>query len=187
MTEAPAGSGFFTALAVGSFSTTSDRDYWRFDAEAGDHITARLEADQTSVFPQLYLQNAAGSNLVTAGGDFSGVVQIQNYTVTAPGTYYLLVFSNNNPARYQMRVDQARVPTLETEGNDSQGAANSLSFTGTGGVLQAGVAGALTAGDGGDYFGLSTLNAGNAISLSVALPSFGTLSAANVQLSVEKA
>ncbi|HYV34555.1 MAG TPA: LamG-like jellyroll fold domain-containing protein, partial [Gemmataceae bacterium] len=30
MTETPAGSGFFTALGVGSLSTTNDADFWRF-------------------------------------------------------------------------------------------------------------------------------------------------------------
>ncbi len=171
MTETPSGSGFLTALGVGTFSTTADVDYWRFDAEAGDRVTVRLEADALGVYPQIYLQNGAGANLVTAGGDYNGTVQIQNYVVTAPGSLLLRVFSNNAIARYQMRVDQARGLLLEVEGNDSVGAANVLPLAGT---LR--IAGALPTGDSeGDYFRLGTLNAGNAIDLNVSLPAGGVL------------
>lgn len=171
MTETPSGSGFLTALGAGTFSTTADVDYWRFDVEAGDRVTVRLEADALGVYPQLYLQSGAGANLVTAGGDYNGTVQIQNYVVTAPGSLLLRVFSTNAIARYQMRVDQARGLLLELEGNDSVGAANALPLAGT-----IRVAGALPTSDGeGDYFLLGTLNAGNAIDLDVSLPSGGVL------------
>src|SRR5205823_2418248 len=55
------------------------------------------------------------------------------------------------------------------------------------GVSRAAIAGALVAGDGGDYFALGNLNTGNSISLSVSLPSFGTLASGNVMLSIERA
>ena len=38
LTETPAGSGFSTVLAAGSFSTGTDSDYWRLHGEAGDHL-----------------------------------------------------------------------------------------------------------------------------------------------------
>ena len=49
MTETPAGSNFFTSLGVGTFNTTSDRDYWRFDAEGGDRLTVRLKMDDDKI------------------------------------------------------------------------------------------------------------------------------------------
>ncbi|HKS38960.1 MAG TPA: FG-GAP-like repeat-containing protein, partial [Verrucomicrobiae bacterium] len=186
ITETPPASGFFTALGLGTFSAIGEVDYWRFDAEAGDSVTIRLEADAVGVYPQLYLQNAGGQNQITAGGDFAGVVQIQNYRINSPGTYYLRVFSNNGTARYQVRVDQARNLQLETEANDVQGTANALDITASAGAYQAKVAGALVSSDAaGDYFRIGTLNPGNAISANLLLPGSSTLAVTNVTLTVE--
>lgn len=129
MAEAPAASGFFTTLGIGTFFDTNDSDYWRFDAEGGDRVTVRLETDVGGTYPYLRLHNAAGQVLTSAAGDFSGLVQVQDFTIAAPGTYYLNVFSFNQSAGYRMRVDQARGPQLEVEANDSQAAANVLVFT----------------------------------------------------------
>ncbi len=103
LTESPAGSGFFTALGVGSFFSTSDVDYWRFDAQAGDFLTVRLEADAANVYPQLYLRNSADGDLQGVGGDSSGVAQFQNYQFATSGTYYLRVWSPYNPAGYPFK------------------------------------------------------------------------------------
>src|SRR5207248_255863 len=120
---------FLTAPGAGTFSGTGDRDYWRFDAQAGDHVSVRVETDATSVYTQLSLQNASGTTLTSAGGDYYGTAQIQNFVITAPGTYYLLVYSPYNAAHYQMRVDQSHGPQLEVEGDDSQSAANVFLLT----------------------------------------------------------
>ena len=94
MTEFPVGSGFFTALGLGTYFDTNDRDYWRFDAQAGDHVTIRLGTPGgTNLYPLLYLQNASGTNQTTTSGDYNGNALIQNYTITAPGTYYVYVGS----------------------------------------------------------------------------------------------
>src|SRR5207253_1229443 len=188
MTEAPSGSGFFTALGVGTFSSTSDKDYWRFSAQAGDQVTMRVEADTLGVYPQLYLQNAGGSNVTTTGGSYYGVAQIQNFTIPSPGDYYVLVFSNNNTAHYQLRVDQVRNgPQLASEANDTQGTANILNFVSPStGLVKNTVEGTLVAGDSGDYYQLDTLNTGNQVGLSLYLPSFGSLHTSDVQLNIEK-
>ena len=87
-----------------------------------------------------------------------------------------------------MRVDLARGLDLEVEGNDTQAAASVLTYATGSGSFQSRVAGTLTTGDSaGDYFRLGTLNVGNAIDLSVALPSFGGLQAGDVILSIERA
>ncbi len=186
MTETPTASGFFTALGAGSFSTTTDIDYWRFDAEAGDVLTVRLEDDTLGEYPQLILQDASAQNLVNSGGDYGGTAQFQNYHILNPGTYYLRISSSGGAGHYRMRVDQARGPQLEIEANDSQGAANNLNLMASAGAYQAKVVGSLVSGDSsGDYFRLGVLNVGNAISMNLALPGGSSLSTTDVSLSVE--
>src|SRR5207248_5218550 len=115
-----------------------------------------------------------------------GTAQLQNFAVTEPGTYYLLVYSPYNAARYQMRVDQSRDPPLEAEGDDGQTGANVLLLTSPAvGTAQGSVAGSLVAGDPGDYYHLGALNAGNVIALNDSLPSFGSLATADLRLTVE--
>ena len=62
-------SGFLTALGVGSFASTSDVNYWYFNASAGDQLSVRVEAQSYgggSVNPQLLLQNVSGSTIQSA-------------------------------------------------------------------------------------------------------------------------
>ncbi len=187
LTESPAGSGFFTALGVGSFFSTSDVDYWRITAQAGDFMTVRLEADASGIYPQLYLRNSADGDLQTVGGDNSGVAQFQNYPFSASGTYYLRVWSSYGTAHYRMRVDLARGLTMESEPNDSQGSPNVLTTAPAVGGIQARVAGSLVSTDSsGDYFMLATLNVGNTISASVSLPDGSSVSLTNLVLTVEQ-
>ncbi len=149
-------------------------------------MTLRVEAPGSSIYPQVYLQNAAGTNLTSVGGDSAGNAQIQNFAIPAPGTYYVDVYSQNNPAVYQLRVDQARGPQLEVEANDSQSQATFLNLTVTGGLYGGKVAGCILAGDAGDYYGLGNLTTGNAVNLSLSLPSFGTLTPGETTLSIER-
>ncbi len=187
LTETPGGSNFFTGLGLGTLFDGSDRDYWRFDAEAGDRLTVRFETSGgTNIYPFLYLQNSSGSNQTTTSGSYYGdPIQIQNYTIRAPGTYYLYVGATS-PVNYQLRVDLSRGPQLEVEGNDSQTASTPLTLTGTGGVASGRVAGTLTAGDPGDYYSLRYLSAGNALSATLSLPTFGSLTPSDTILTIEK-
>jgi len=95
MTEFPAGSGFFTSLGVASLANFSDVDYWRFEAQVGDSITAAIEGD--SAPPSVELYTASNSFLATSP---------QNYVIAAPGNYYLRV--SRNATQYRLRVDQTR-------------------------------------------------------------------------------
>ncbi|MBC8003592.1 MAG: pre-peptidase C-terminal domain-containing protein, partial [Opitutaceae bacterium] len=186
MTETPVGNGFFTALGVGAFSAIGDVDYWRFDAEAGDSITVRVEADATGIFPQLILQNSSAQNLIQANGDFAGVAQFQNFKFTLPGTYFLRVVSNNGVSGYRMRVDQARALQMEVEPNDTQGTANNLALTSLAGAYEARVAGSVvTADTAGDYYRVGVLNTGNAINVGLLLPDGSSFASTNVILSLE--
>ena len=186
VTESPNGSGFFTAFALGTFSTTSDVDYWRFNAEAGDVITVRLESESLGVYPQMALQNATGGNVSTAGGDYGGTVQIQDVVIGTPGTYYVRVWSNNNRSRYRLRLDQSRGPQLEAEDNSTQANANQVNFTFSPGLSQGRVAGSLPVADsGGDFYRLNVLNTGNTISVTPQFPSGSVLNAAQLVMTVQ--
>jgi hypothetical protein len=187
VTETPAASGLMTALGAGTFSHEHDVDYWQFEANAGDVLSVWVQADFPGVYPALYLQNSAGGNLVTAGGDYQGTVAIQNYTFGGPGTYYLRVFTDSRSSPYQLRVDQARRLQLEAEGNDSQGGANTLALAVSTGTYQGRVAGAMPERDtAGDWFRLGFLNVGNAINVQLALPNGTSLTADTTTLAVEK-
>ncbi|HWQ90252.1 MAG TPA: FG-GAP-like repeat-containing protein, partial [Clostridia bacterium] len=179
-TESPTGSGFLTAFAVGAFSSTSDVDYWRFDAEAGDVITVRVEAEAEGVYPKLRLRNASDQDLSGAAvdGNYEGIAQRQTYTITTPGTYYLRVWSSNNSSRYWLRLDQSRGPELESEDNGSLAAADPVKLTLSPGLYQGRMAGALPMADtAGDYFNLGVLNVGNSINASILYPTGSTLTA----------
>ena len=105
--------GFLTALAVGTFASTTDPNYWYFNASAGDQITVRVEAQgpSNSISPQLYLQNVSGTTITSVSGSAAGIAELDDFTITTPGTYFLKVYSNNNTASYQMRVDQSQAGT----------------------------------------------------------------------------
>ncbi len=191
--------GFFTALGVGTFASTNDPNYWYLNANAGDHVTIRLEArnPNNGVDPYLYLENVSGTVIASTGGNSSvGNAELDNVTIPTSGTYFVDVFSNNNTASYQLRVDQSEAsvgPQLDATPGGSQSNSTLLNVTSPvqgsfGGV----VAGALPVGDNGDYYGLETLVAGNTISLTTSAPaisslSTGSASPAAVELSVELA
>jgi hypothetical protein len=191
LAESPVGTGFFTAYGLGVFGPTSEVDYWSFNAEAGDVISVRLEAEAQGVNnPQLYLQNSSGANVATYGGS-SGVVAFQNLTIGTPGTYYLRVWAStgSNRPRYALRMDLTRNgPQLESEGNDAQASANQINLNFSPGVEQGRVAGAIPGVDtAGDFYRLGVFNPGNAITATLLYPTGATLSASQTILSVQLA
>ncbi|MGN6385112.1 MAG: Ig-like domain-containing protein, partial [Verrucomicrobiota bacterium] len=187
LTESPVGSRLFTAFALGRFTTTSDVDYWRFNAEAGDLVTIRLEADDLGVYPRAFLQDSSGTGLNNSYGNYEGIVGFQNYRISTPGTYYVRTYTDNKASGYRMRVDVARGLQYESEDNDSLNQANALNLTIISGAYSATVAGALEAYDGaGDYFRLGILNPGNAVALNLTYPQGGTLSASNSTIEIYK-
>ena len=149
-------------------------------------ITVRLESESQGVYPHLRLRNASDQDVAAYDGGSDGVAQLQDITISTPGTYYLRVWSSNNRSRYWMRLDQSRGPPLESESNDSQASANPLTFTFSPGLYQARIAGSLPEADtAGDYFGLGNLNAGNSINVTAQYPTGSALTASQTVLSVE--
>ncbi len=185
VTESPVSSTFFTAFGVGDFSSTTDNDYWRFEAEAGDLVTVRVETESLNTYPYLYVQNASGANVATVGGSYEGVAQIQNLGISTPGTYYLRIWNANVRSRYWLRLDQSRGIQTENEGNDSQNAANQINLAFSSGLSQGRIAGSLpTADSAGDYYRLGTLNTGNLINVSALYPTGSIFSVTHPVLSV---
>lgn len=183
--ESPVPSGLFTGFGIGSFSSTSDIDYWRFEAEAGDRITVRVEAELLDNYPQLYIQNASGGNVETVGGSYEGIAQIQNLVIGTPGTYYLRIWSTHNSSRYQVRLDQARGIQLEQEDNGTQATANQINLAFSSGLSQGRIAGSLPSADStGDFYRIGTLNVGNLINVTALYPTGSTFSASHPALTV---
>ncbi len=58
-------------------------------------------------YPQLYLENVSGSVIASVGGSYYGVAELDNITISTPGTYFVYVYSGYNAASYQLRVDQS--------------------------------------------------------------------------------
>ncbi|VGO16047.1 hypothetical protein PDESU_04637 [Pontiella desulfatans] len=184
--ETPAGSGFHSAVALGSFSGGSDYDYWTFDAEAGDVITAWTVMDRAGTSPYLRLLNASGAVVLYEQSRTTSTTYFQTYTVSTPGTYYLQVFPQYDvqpPVGYQLRLDVGRGRRLETENNNSQGEADTFVWTVDGSSLKDASAGALFGND--DYLNLGHLSGGNAMSVNLRFPESSQLNSGNVNIEVQ--
>jgi hypothetical protein len=185
--ETPAGSGFLTATAFGTFSSSTDDDYWSFDAESGDRITAFVLVSRGDVNPYIRLRNAAGTQL-SAPNNWSDFTRLQDYEITTPGTYYLQLdpyYERQPPAAYTLRLDVARGRSLETEDNNNAGQADALSWKVDGSSLKNKLAGALE--KNADYFNIGHLSIGNAMSVNMRFPEGSLLNAGNVNIEVQTA
>lgn len=184
--ESPASSGYFSADVQDSLVATGSANgkTWLFEAEGGDRVTVWVVTDATDSYPRLRLRNASNTVLASHDGTQQGESWVQNYTITTPGTYNLFVYSDHKATGLRMRVEFGRGYLLESEGNDSFYAASSLTVNPTGGGFAARAAGALR-GDP-DYFDLGTLGAGNAINISLGLPSTSTLISGDAEMTVFK-
>ena len=180
--ETPVGSGFHTALGAGIFGATGDVDFWRFDAEAGDVVTLRLETLGAGTNPQMQLQTVSGSNLASVGGGADGVVTIERYRFASPGTYFVRIWTDQRPVAYRLRADLGRSVQLEAEPNDTIAQATPLVLTFGAGLAQGHVAGATLGGV--DIFGLLNLNVGNSVSVTARYPDGSTLSPQGLVLSL---
>jgi hypothetical protein len=180
LTADPAGSGLRSGYARGNLSSTSDTDYFSFTANAGDTLTLAAEIPGTPSGSTLsyYVYDAAGNQVTSFSTSYYGYGQSSPITL-AGGNYRVRVTSYYDyEAEYRIRVTLAAPGTqMETEGNDALTSANTLSFAqASGSKLVATVAGAITTGDGSDYYYLGNLPAGVAINLSTLLPGTSILS-----------
>ena len=185
--ETPAGSGFLTATAYGTFSSSLDDDYWFFYAETGDRITAFVQVSRSDVNPYIRLRNASGSQL-SGPNNWTDFTRLQDYVISEGGTYYLQLdpyYERQPPASYTLRLDIARGRGMETEDNNNTGQADLLSWGVDGSALKNEMTGALE--KNADYFNLGYLSSGNAMSFNVRFPDGSTLNSGNVNFEVQTA
>ncbi len=190
LTEDPAGSGVRTGSGRGNLWSTSDNDYFVFSAKAGDTLTlaADVPGNPSGSSLAYYVYDPVGNQLQGYGVAYNGYGQSQPVTLGTNGNYRVRVrYSYDFQGEYRLRVTlapagvQAEYDYSTGTANDSTSNANvvALSNVQVGGVThqQATVLGALTTGDGGDFYRLGNLTAGTAISLSQSQPSTSGLSA----------
>ncbi len=151
-----------------------------------------------------YVYDPVGNQLQGYGVAYNGYGQSQPVTLATNGNYRVRVrYSYDFQGEYRLRVTlapagvQAEYDYSTGTANDTTSNANvvALSNVQVGGVThqQATVLGALTTGDGGDFYRLGNLTAGTAISLSQSQPSTSGLSAVlaiyqgNTQVAVSSA
>ncbi|MDG2125625.1 MAG: FG-GAP-like repeat-containing protein, partial [Verrucomicrobiales bacterium] len=183
--ESPPASGYFTAFPAGTLAGTGSGNghVYSFEAEAGDEVTVWAECDAGS-YPRVRIRNVGGTNLATVDGDVFGVGRIQAFEIPAPGTYTVLIFSDQAAAMgYSLRFDLGRAVDLESEGNQSIGTADLLEYSGLTSPFTLRMAGAL---EGTDYYSLGTLNAGNSLTLGFLRPASSTLAAGDGILTLRK-
>ncbi|MFP4283807.1 MAG: LamG-like jellyroll fold domain-containing protein, partial [Opitutales bacterium] len=194
LTETPAGSGFLTAFANGSLNTggSEEAHNYQLELESGDELSVYTNAIETSPTSRLQLYDPSGTQVL--GGYNGSPYPIQRYAIETPGTYRVR-FWTDGASDFEFRADVGRGQSLEVETNNSVGEANSLRFSAISGGYQARVAGALAALDSnswfggsndtqGDYFNLGTINAGNAVDVTYALPSGSSLEAGDLQIAL---
>src|SRR5262245_34714917 len=93
VTQGP--TGFFTSLGTGAIGTTSDVDYWRFDAVKGDRVSIAGDGGSGSNSAYVELRNGADSIIAQAGDSSGGHALISNFTIPNDGTYYVKVRTFN--------------------------------------------------------------------------------------------
>jgi hypothetical protein len=181
LTETPASSGFFTANVSDTFAGTGSGNakVWTIEAEGGDRVTIWAESRLTGTDLRLRLRDIGDSDLASATGNFNGEVGIQNYEISTPGTYKVVIWADDRTTEFAIRVDLGRGFRMEAEGNQTSYTASALDTTTTGGGFSASTAGAIW--NDADYFWLGSLGAGNSVNVSVALPSTSTLVAGDVE------
>ena len=184
LTADPAGSGVRSGYGRGNLSSTSDADFYSFTANAGDTLTLAADSLSVSAYTglQYYVYDAAG-NVIT---NFSSYYYGEGYGQSSPvvlatgGNYRIRVTYNYDyEGEYRFRVTLAAPNSgiqMETESNDSTGSANTPTLTLASGHLKATVGGAITTGDGGDFYNLGNATVGTAITLTESQPSTSSLS-----------
>ena len=174
------GTGIRIGAGRGLLSTTSDTDFWKFDASSGDGIAIAVENPGLPGASGLHftVYRPDGSYWTDFYGDYNGRGQV---TGTAPvsGSYSIRVDPNYGyTGEYRIRV--SLLPSgiqLESEDNGNINNANALMLAGNGGHRNGRIYGYISSADGADYFQLGSVSAGATIGFNMAEPaSSGLLS-----------
>ena len=182
--EDPPGGGYLLSRGLGSVQPDSDRDWWSFEAAAGDVVSVSVDTPGSALDSYVRLEDADGERLASDGDDGPDEDSfISHQVIEKTGTCH--VYVGGSTGSYELRVDVARGVQLESDadyGNDEIGGADVLSLTEGGADLQSATVAGTLMGAGkyehvdDDVFGLGTLNAGNEVELSTRVSPDSTLS-----------
>ena len=187
LNQTPAAGGFFTANQTDTLTATGSANAKNYtvDVEGGDYLTIWVSTPGLNTYPRLRLKNTAGTVLASDDGSQQGQSRVQNYPITAPGTYTIQVYSDSAATPFTLRVDMGRGFALEREANDIEAAANTTSSIPAAGTFNTRLAGALDFST--DYYSLGTFSAGNSVAFSAGLPSTSSLIAGDVEWALFRA
>ncbi len=175
---------------LGSIDPADDEDYWSFSAAAGDIAAISVDTPVSAVDPRVYLYSPSGTLLTQdnhSGPDADAF--ISGFTLPETGDYRVRVAGDNaGIGDYRLTVSLARGIGMETDAeyaNDGAGADPVITTDAGAGRRTGAVAGHFMLRSGSnqdeDSFALGTLNAGNVVELTVAVPADGT-AAPRIQL-----
>ncbi|MBN2704478.1 MAG: VCBS repeat-containing protein, partial [Pontiellaceae bacterium] len=184
--ETPSSSGFLSATMNGSFTDGSDYDYWVFDAEAGDEISAWMEMDAAGTYPRLRLLNASETVLKYEQYWNTSMQAFQNYIVPSPGTYYIQTYPYYAPGSevgYTLRLDVGRNRQLESEDNNFMNQADVVAWQVDGSSNKGRFAGALY--NNVDYLDLGHLSDGDLMSVNFRFPDGSALDATKLSYEIQ--
>lgn len=166
-----------------------DVDYWRLNLFAGDTLVFYVDPMASNATPSVTLYNATGTQLATSArqNNRGGGSVVGPYTLTSDGTYYLGVTAvAGPPGDYQVHAQAVRGIEIETDNlnagtNENPATANFVVFQANGKNKQAVVAGTLAQSaaffQDRDTYQLGELSAGDGLSMSLTVPSTGSLEA----------
>lgn len=160
----------------GQLDTSSDHDYYQFSARAGERLIVAAEtpgAPSSSGFDYNLYDHRGTHLLGTSSSASNGYAYTAPYTLPFDGRFYLRVSQNYySTAEYRFRVSTVDAQTqIETESNNSTGAATAVSFSAASGSRSAKVFGHLAGNDSfGDYWRLGNLAGGTQINVTLNRP-----------------
>lgn len=164
----------------GQLDTTSDLDYFRFSAKGGERLIISAEspgAPGNSGFSYNLFDHRNVNLLNTASSANNGYAYTAPFTLPYDGRYYVRVAQNwYSTAEYRFRVTVVDAQTqIESEANNSTGAANTITFAASGGSRSAKIFGHIAGNDtSGDFWSLGNLAGGTQINVTLNRPQDST-------------
>lgn len=162
----------FVGGGRGTLTGGSDTDYYSFTANAGDRVILTSENPAHAAGTGLYyIASRPDHSDIASFATYNGTGQTQ-FVAPSTGTYFVRVqynYTYNGEYRFSLAVFPSTAD-LESEDNNSAGAADALTWTLGTGSSSASVAGILNYGETEDWFALGYLDVGTQISLAASKP-----------------
>jgi hypothetical protein len=185
LAEGPA--GLLTGLARGRLADTSDYDFYRFSARAGDVLTVAVETEGNPPASQLYyrVDGPTGEYITDFyANSYNGWGQSAPVTLMQGGSYTVFArYNYDYRGEYRLRVSLARGGMQsEREDNNSAGAANEIVLSPAGGRATGRIVGYFRQDEGtvGDFYRVAAVGEGQALEVSWAPVTVGKVGASMV-------